>query len=158
MKYLSAIILFFGLINQSSCQTDNVVTWKNIEWMQGDWVGDGFGGISYETWSPPIEGVMLGTYRHVSEGKNNFFELFTISQNDDGSFVMKLRHFNPDMTAWEDEKGHLIWPLKSHTDNSVTFGPCTYEMINADSMRITLIINNDEKQETEIFNFKKQHQ
>jgi len=102
------------------------------------------------------EGIMLATYRHVSEEKNNFFELISISENKDGSLVMKLRHFNPDLTAWEDEEGQLVWEMKAISDSSVTFGPCTYTLTEPNKMEISLIMNNDGKVETELFTFLRQ--
>jgi len=160
MKAINTIFLILITIQSVSGQVAkterNNPTWDNISWMTGEWIGDGFGGISYGTWSAPINDIMLGTYRHTSDGKNNFFELFTIAKNEEGQFEMKLRHFNPDMTAWEDKEGQLIWPLKSHAENKVTFGPCTYELIAPGKMKITLLMDNDGKQETEIFNFTKQ--
>jgi len=160
MKNVSAIILLLFSVQLINCQSENssedTPSWDNIAWMTGDWIGDGFGGVSYENWSKPINDIMTGTYRHTSEGNNNFFEFIIISKNKDNKFEMKLRHFNPDMTAWEDKEGHLIWPLKSQSKNKVTFGPCTYELVAPDKMKITLIMENDGKQETEIFNFEKQ--
>ena len=130
-------------------------TWDDISWIVGDWVGDGFGGVSYEHWSQPIAGTMLGTYRHVGDGKNSFFELFTISKNADGTFIMKLRHFNPDLSAWEDKEGQLVWEWKGKTNNGFTFGPCTYNLVGEGQMEIELKMINNGKPETEIFHFQK---
>ena len=98
MKKIFIINLCLWTFETVNCQDQSdKPTWENIAWMAGDWIGDGFGGISYEHWSPPIAGIMIGTYRHVSAEKNNFFEFFTIAQKEDGNFVMKLRHFNPNI-------------------------------------------------------------
>lgn len=159
MKYFIIIIAFlFGTnsINAQSKESTANPTWKSISWMTGDWIGDGFGGVSYETWSAPIADIMTGTYRHVGDGKNTFFEFILISKKADGTFEMKLRHFNDDMTAWEDEKGHLIWPLNDHSNNSVTFVPCTYKLIAPGKMKITLLMEENGQQHTEVINFEKQ--
>jgi len=160
MKNLLTIFLILSVISFTQCQTNPTsvekTNWDKIAWLTGDWVGDGFGGVSYEHWSEPIEGIMLATYRHVSEEKNNFFELISISENKDGSLVMKLRHFNPDLTAWEDEEGQLVWKMKAISDSSVTFGPCTYTLTEPNKMEISLIMNNDGKVETELFTFLRQ--
>ena len=154
MKNLLFVCLVAVAANVN-CQSDTQPTWDDISWIAGNWIGDGFGGVSYESWSEPIAGTILGTYRHVSDGKNNFFELFTITENEDGTFIMKLRHFNPDMNAWEDKEGQLVWEFKSVNENAFTFGPCTYKRIGDDKMEISLVMNNDGKIETEIFNFKR---
>lgn len=153
------LILLITITSNANCQSTVASAeksqWEQISWITGDWIGDGFGGVSYESWTGPIAGIILCTYRHVSEGKNNFFELISVSENEEGDLQMKLRHFNPDMTAWEDKEGQLEWKLKEITDSSVTFGPCTYKRIGDDKMEISLIMNNDGKIETEIFNFER---
>ena len=157
MKKLLLICLI-AMVSNVNCQsttatTDTKSNWDKIAWITGDWVGDGFGGVSYESWTEPIAGIILCTYRHVSEGKNNFFELITVSEKEDGDLVMKLRHFNPDMNAWEDKEGQLVWEMTNITDSSVTFGPCTYTLVAPDKMEIYLVMNNDGKIETEVFHF-----
>ncbi|MBT8220516.1 MAG: hypothetical protein KJP00_11860 [Bacteroidia bacterium] len=156
MKYLFIVFLLGSITLSVSCQ-DTIAqpTWDDIEWISGDWIGDGFGGTSYEHWSKPIADIMTGTYRHVSDGKNNFFEFFTISKRQDGSFVLMLRHFNPDMNAWEDKEGQLVWEFNGKTDDSITFGPCTYKRVGEDKMEIELIMQRNGKKDTEIFNFKR---
>ncbi len=157
MKNSTIVTILLLAFNSANCQSANqsnaLSSWDKISWLTGDWVGDGFGGVSYETWTEPIEDIMLGVFRHVSDGQNNFFELISISKKEDGQLVMKLRHFNPDMNAWEDKEGQLVWELKGLSKNSVTFGPCTYKLVDPDKMEISLIMNNDGQIETEVFNF-----
>jgi len=155
LLFICLITISTNINCQSNTETTEKSHWDKISWITGDWIGDGFGGVSYETWTEPIAGIILCTYRHVSEGTNNFFELIPVSEDDKGSLVMKLRHFNPNMTAWEDKEGQLVWEMTEITDTSVTFGPCTYKLIEKDKMEISLIMNNDGMVETEVFNFKR---
>lgn len=156
MKYVLALSIFLFSHNCTSCQTADPISWDDISWIAGEWIGDGFGGVSYEYWSAPIADAMIGTYRHVGEGQNTFYEFFSITKNEDGSFIMKLRHFNPDLNAWEDKEGQLVWEYNGKTENGFTFGPCTYERVGDTQMEITLLMKQDDGSVgKEIFNFKR---
>jgi len=55
---------------------------------------------------------MLGMYRLVKDGKPVFYELVTISE-EKGSLVIRLKHFNPDLTGWEEkDKSQSFWHIK----------------------------------------------
>lgn len=52
-------------------QSSPPATIADMAWLAGHWKGDGLGGRSEETWSPPEGGVMLGTYRHLKDDKKD---------------------------------------------------------------------------------------
>ena len=70
----------------------------DMAWLAGHWAVEGLGGVADEIWSPPDGGMMLGMYRLVREQKPVFFELLSLSE-EQGSLVIRLKHFNPDMTG-----------------------------------------------------------
>ena len=69
-------------------------------WLEGHWLGDGLGGVSEEVWSPPRGGVMMGMYRSLKQDKASFYE-FLMLVEENGTLVMKLKHFNPDFSGWD---------------------------------------------------------
>lgn len=77
-----------------------------MAWLAGHWTGDALGGISDEIWSPPRAGAMMGMYRLVQDNQPTFYELLTISEQD-GSLLLRLKHFGGDLTGWE-EKGKTV--------------------------------------------------
>ena len=83
---------------------------KDVAWLTGDWVGTGLGGVSEETWSVPAAGAMIGTYRLVVDGKASFYEFMNLIE-DDGSLLLRLKHFNADMTGWEDKDKFVSFRL-----------------------------------------------
>jgi hypothetical protein len=78
-------------------------TMSDVAWLAGHWVGPALGGEAEEIWSPPKTGSMMGMYRLVRDGKVVFYELLTLVQ-EGGSLVLRLKHFNPDLTGWEDKQ------------------------------------------------------
>lgn len=85
-------------------------TVADAAWLAGRWVGEGLGGELEETWSPPAGGQMVGHFRLVREGKPEFYEFLMIDVAPTG-LRLRVRHFNPDFTAWEDrESFHTFEP------------------------------------------------
>ncbi len=76
----------------------------DLDWLVGSWTGSGVGGApASETWTAPIEGTMVGTFvQQNASGAINFTELMYISQVE-GSLILRLKHFNADLTGWEEK-------------------------------------------------------
>ena len=80
MKKLSLSLLFvfiyFSSFGQNTLKLgDNKspkATLADIAWLSGHWRGEAFGGITEEIWSPPLGDSMMGSFKLVSEGKNQF--------------------------------------------------------------------------------------
>ncbi|MGE0596905.1 MAG: DUF6265 family protein [Hyphomonadaceae bacterium] len=70
-------------------------------WLAGRWVGEGFGGQMEESWAPPIGGQMVGHFRYWRDGQPQFYE-FMVMDVVEGGVRMRLKHFNPDYSAWEE--------------------------------------------------------
>ncbi|HMQ48966.1 MAG TPA: DUF6265 family protein [Saprospiraceae bacterium] len=96
----------------------------DLAWLTGRWSGEGFGGYLEEIWAAPMGGQMVATFRMLSEGKPSFYEICLIAE-ENNSLVYKVKHFNPDLSAWE-EKGHYItFPLVKIEGNAVYFNGLT---------------------------------
>lgn len=95
-------------------------TIADMAWLSGHWTGNALGGISEEIWSEPRNGVMMGMYRLVREGKPIFYELLTLLE-ENGSLMIRLKHFNPDMTGWEEKNKTVDFPFVEKTDEVLHF-------------------------------------
>lgn len=124
---------------------------NNYTWLAGHWTGDGFGGVSDEVWSLPADGVMMGVYRNIQDGKVQFYEFITLDETG-----MKLKHFNPDMMAWEEKKDFVHFELVEATPDKLTFKGLTFERLSENKMKISLKMNNNGTISTEIFNMKRE--
>ncbi|HRE43976.1 MAG TPA: DUF6265 family protein [Terricaulis sp.] len=70
-------------------------------WLAGRWVGEGFGGEMEEAWAPPVGGQMVGHFRYWRDGAPQFYEILLMDVVE-GGVRMRVKHFNPDFTAWEE--------------------------------------------------------
>ena len=77
-----------------------------IDWIAGHWKGEAFGGHVEEVWSKPAGGAMMGMFRLVQGDEVGFYELLTLLE-EDGSLVFRLKHFNSDLTGWEEKNENV---------------------------------------------------
>ncbi len=71
-------------------------------WLTGDWIGEGFGGVLEESWSAPAGAQMVGHFRMVQDGVPQFYEFLAIEEYE-GGLRYRVKHFNPDLTGWEEK-------------------------------------------------------
>jgi len=114
------LALFLLFSSSFAINAQSRVSIDQFSWLTGHWVGDGFGGVSEEVWSQPTEGAMIGTYRHMSDGKNNFYEFMQINE-ENGSIKLRLKHFNADMKGWEEKEDFVDFQFISVDKNKAIF-------------------------------------
>ncbi|MEO0590814.1 MAG: DUF6265 family protein [Pseudomonadota bacterium] len=78
-----------------------------LAWLVGSWQGRGVRGApAMESWTAPVGGAMVGTFiQQNSDGSILFTELMYIRPVGE-SLEIAIKHFNPDLTGWE-EKGEV---------------------------------------------------
>ncbi len=97
---------------------------EDLDWLVGYWEGEAFGGICEEVWMPAKDGHMVGTFRLWSEGKLVFSEYMNLIQEGE-SFSLKLKHFNPDLSGWEEKEKWTTFRLVEVGENTVWFSGLT---------------------------------
>ena len=91
-------------------------TIADASWLAGRWVGDGLGGTIEETWAPAAGGQMIGHFQLVKDGKPAFYEIMLLDAQP-GGLRLRVKHFNPDFTAWEDKGDwHSFEPVSAEPD------------------------------------------
>ncbi len=91
-------------------QQPATATLSAMAWLAGRWIGEGLGGVSEEIWSEPRGGVMMGMYRSLKQDQPVFYE-FLMLVEEQGSLVLKLKHFNPDFSGWEEKSSFVSFRL-----------------------------------------------
>ena len=84
---------------------DSVVAAAKITdaaWLTGHWEGEGLGGVVEEIWNEPRGGAMLGSFRLIRDDQPVFYELCLLIE-EQGTLIYKVKHFHPDLTAWENK-------------------------------------------------------
>jgi hypothetical protein len=158
---LIAIALVFGLIPRPqdpapAARTANTIglaadaprpkaTLAAVSWLAGGaWRGDGLGGIAEEQWSAPAGGQMMGMFRLLKPAAGgsealSFYEFLTFVEQE-GSLVLKLKHFNPDLTGWEEKDKFVTFRLARVTPEAVYFDGLTFRRDASDRLSIFLAL------------------
>lgn len=116
-------------------------TLEAAAWLAGFWTGTGLGGVSEEMWTAPAAGAMLGTFRLIKEGKPVFYEFLTLVEHE-GSLLLRLKHFNPDLTGWEEKADSLSFRLLKHGPDEIAFDGLTFRRDGNDRLHIFLAFRN----------------
>ena len=87
-------------------------TIDQLSWLAGEWRGDGIDAPATEVYSQALGGQIAGHFVQTDkQGRVAFQELVQIVPRG-GSLVYRVRHFNADLTGWEDKSGHVVeFPL-----------------------------------------------
>lgn len=99
---------------------------KDLHWLVGYWSGTGLGGECEEVWMPAKDGHMIGTFRFWNEGKLIFSEFMHLKQEGE-SITMKIKHFNPDLSGWEEKEDWTTFSLIELGDKKAWFDGLTLE-------------------------------
>ncbi|MBO6527270.1 DUF6265 family protein [Erythrobacter sp.] len=87
-------------------------TLEQMDWLVGQWVGKGIGGQpAYESWLPPAGGTMVGTFVQQADNETIRFTEHLYLMEEAGTLVLRLKHFNADLTGWEEKDDMLTFRL-----------------------------------------------
>lgn len=143
--------LFFtlvGLLAIASNAQDKVP----YAWIEGSWIGDGFGGTSEEVWSAPSkDGTIMGSYRHfTADGSINFYEFLLLD-----SAGLLLKHFDNEFVGWEEKDEFLHFKMVECTEDKIILKGLVYERVSDTEMKIYLDMKTKEGKRTEVFTMKR---
>jgi hypothetical protein len=124
----SVLLIVAPLANAQNNEEDHT-------WITGHWIGEGFGGEMEEIWSDPApDGTMMGMFRHkTGEGEITFFEFFILDSSG-----MKLKHFNPDMSGWEEKNDHVTFEKIHYSSSKINLKGLTYEKLTENEILVIL--------------------
>jgi len=128
---------------------------SQISWVEGHWRGEAFGGITEEIWSPPLGGSMMFSFKLVSDGVVQFYELGHI-QEVNGTLLLQLKHFHGNLKGWEEKDETVDFKLVKIESNKVYFDDFTLEKVDDDEINVYVIIKEKESSQEVKFNYKRQ--
>lgn len=135
-------------VRLDSGATSPPATLAEMAWLTGSWQGEGLGGVVEEIWSPPSAGAMVGAFRLVRNGTTAFYELMTLVEHE-GSLVLRLKHFNPDLTGWEEKDETVEFPLVGVDGDWFRFDGLSIHRRSADTMTIYVAISSKDGEDRE---------
>ncbi|MEP0712586.1 DUF6265 family protein [Algoriphagus sp.] len=156
---LSALLFFISFIAFSQVkqlekdQEPGKGKVSDLAWLEGFWTGTGFGGECEEVWMPAVDGNMIGTFRFWSEGKLIFSEFMNIVQEGD-TFSLKLKHFNPDLSPWEEKEEWTTFRLVEVAEDEVYFHGLTMKR-EGDKIKLWLALTENGVRTIEELNYEK---
>lgn len=115
---------------------------EDVAWFAGAWEGECFGQKCEEVWNPPSAGSMVGLYKLYDDDGVRFYELMLLTV-EDGSLIMKVKHFNADFSAWEDKTEFVSFPLVELAPEAVHFHGLSFYRRGADELDIWIALRRD---------------
>ncbi len=132
MKLYRALLIIFAVVvfisaggAQSKATAPNKVAAANVKledlvFLSGHNRGEKDGGIIDEHWSEVGGNSLIGMFRYIQQGKVQMYEFLAIEETPEGP-VLRLRHFNPGLTAWEEKDQVYSYPLISWKRGEAVF-------------------------------------
>ena len=87
-------------------------TLDQMDWLVGQWEGKGIRGApAMESWLKPMGGMMVGTFvQEDADGAIMFTEHMYLVE-EAGTLALQLKHFNADLTGWEEKDDMVTFRL-----------------------------------------------
>jgi len=157
------IAIGLGMFAVSAHATEKVTehTWKlsadekspaatlaDMTWLTGRWIGAAFGGNTEELWTAPAGPNMSGLYRLVKGEKTIFYEIMVVTE-EGGTLVFRLRHFNADLTGWEEKNEVRSFPLVAKRDGAMIFEGMSFHP-KGDELTVYLAVGHEGKPPEEV--------
>ena len=127
-------------------------TLADMQWLQGRWCGSALGGFVEEIWSEPRGGTMMGMFRLVKGDEPVFYEFLHVVEAG-GTLALRLKHFNRDLTGWEEKAQVREFKLLAIKDGVYSFEGMDFHP-SKDTLKVVLQIGNkDGSTRTEVFTY-----
>lgn len=137
---------------------DTLFTVRDVSWIAGSWQGTLGESFIEERWTEPEGSNMTGMFRIVNDGQPSLFEFMSM-QEADHRVTLSIKHFNGDMTGWEEKDESTVFTLVKLNGTAARFDHAeegkslTYER-EGEAMVITLRELRGGKPATIPFNFR----
>jgi hypothetical protein len=160
MRILIVLLLWLSLGSVSSAQDvlrlepdapAGRASLSDVAWLAGHWVGTGLGGECDETWLPATDNAMPGIFRYHRNDTLVFSEYMMIEAFD-STLSVKLKHFNRNLSPWEDKDRWLEFRLVKIDGQTAYFNGLTYHR-DGDILIVKLAMRTREGSRIETFQF-----
>mgnify|MGYP001827525538 FL=1 len=171
MRQLTAIVLLVCLAQSAVAQSQRTehtyqlddpdarpaATLDDVAWLVGNWSGEAFGASFEEHWNPPSAGSMIGFFKLLDGDDVSFYELLLLVE-EEGSLALKVKHFNPDFSAWEEKEDYVTFRYIMSDDDAVHFSGISFYRIDEDNMVGYIVFRSgDEVREEKLVYRRNQH-
>lgn len=127
---------------------------QDVAWISGHWIGEAMGGQVEEVWTPPLGGSMMGSFKLVVDGKVVFYELETITEQNE-TLILRIKHFNDDLKGWEEKEETEDFKLVKLTEGAAYFDQLTFKKNGDNQLNIYVIIATEKGEEEVLFQYQR---
>ena len=124
-----AVLIFSGAAVAQSPRTEHTfrlddpdmrppATLEDVAWLAGSWEGEAFGASFEEVWNPPSAGSMIGLFKVLHGDEVSLYEIMLLVE-EEGSLSLKVKHFDPDFTAWEEKADYVTFRFIKAEENEI---------------------------------------
>ena len=119
-------------------------TLEDAAFLVGNWHGTAFGERMEETWSAPTGGSMVGTFKLFDGDEPAMYEVMLLTV-EDGTLILKVKHFSADFTAWEDKPDYVSFRLVKLAENELHFGGLSFYKRSENTMDGYIVMRNGDE-------------
>jgi len=118
-------------------------TIDDAAWLAGSWTGTAFGMEFEEVWNPPSVNTMVGMFKLFGDDGIAFYEIFLMTV-EDGVMKLKVKHFNPDFTAWEEKADYVEFRLIAKEEDALHFSGISFYRRDDDTIDGYIVMRNED--------------
>ena len=119
-------------------------TLEDVSFLVGNWAGEAFDGTFEQHWNPPTKGSMVGFFKLMGDEAVAFYEILLLVE-EEGSLSLKVKHFNPDFTAWESKEDYVHFRYIMSDENAIHFSGISFYRIDEDTMHGYIIFRSGDE-------------
>lgn len=127
----------------------------DLRWLLGCWHGEAFGDAADECWVSAPNGRLTGLFQLLDGPNQRFSEIFVLDIFD-GTPELRLKHFHPDLTGWEDKDGFIRFRLLETGPSFARFDGLLYRLEADGTLVIELRMRRDGENVIETMRFRRQ--
>jgi len=83
-------------------------------------------------------------FKFMGDEEVAFYELMLLAE-EEGSLVLKVKHFSADFTAWEDKEDYINFRLVSIEPEAVHFSGLSFYKVNENEFIGYIALHNEDK-------------
>ena len=114
----------------------------DLAWLAGYWRGEGLGGACEEIWSQAAGDRMQGIFTLSREGELVFSEAMSLVE-EEGSLVLRVKHFTPEFVGWEEKDDYVSFPLVRLGDKEAYFRGLTFRRRSSAELLIYIVLTSE---------------
>ena len=82
---------------------------------------------------------MVGLFKLMHDGEVTLYEILLLTE-EEGTLNMKVKHFNPNFSAWEEKQEHITFRFVKAEEDALHFSGISFYRISDDEMHAYIVM------------------